>query len=269
MADGTYTIGNTVPVMRYNNGVYSFTDNYYQLVGTASNGWVAVRFGSYYYFATGPNPLSPVEINTTAAFVVCFLEGTLIATPGGERPVERLAIGDLVLTASGQTRPVRWIGRQSVMAMFADPLTSYPVRIAAGALDENLPIRDLYVSTDHALMLDGLLVQAGALVNGTTITRVEQPAPRFTYFHIELEDHALILAEGALAETFVDNVSRRRFDNYAEYEALYGTRPTGLGEIDRPRVKSARQLPTAIRDRLAARADMHGSADRADLIEAA
>ena len=269
VADGSYTIGSTVPVMRYNNGVYSFTDNYYQLVGTAADGWVAVRFGIYYYFATGPNPLSPVEVNTTAAFVVCFLEGTRIATPGGERPVESLAIGDRVLTASGETRPVRWIGRQSVIAMFADPLTSYPIRIAAGALDENVPARDLYVSPDHALMLDGLLVQAGALVNGTTITRIETPEARFTYFHIELEDHALILAEGAPTETFVDNVSRRRFDNSAEYEALYGTRPAALGEIDRPRVKSARQLPSAIRARLAARAGMRGSAVEATVLVAA
>jgi hypothetical protein len=87
-----------------------------------------------------------------------------------------------------------------------------------------------------------------------SITRVTRPEPRFTWFHIETKDHAIILAEGTPAETFVDNVSRARFDNYAEYEALDGRPKASIEELDQPRVKSARQLPAAIRDRLAARA---------------
>jgi hypothetical protein len=91
-----------------------------------------------------------------------------------------------------------------------------------------------------------------------SITRVTRPEPRFTWFHIETKDHAIILAEGTPAETFVDNVSRARFDNYAEYEALDGRPKASIEELDQPRVKSARQLPTAIRDRLAAHADALG-----------
>ena len=194
---------------------------------------------------------------SSGAFVapLCFLAGTHIAMAEGERLVEDLAIGDLVLTASGAVRPVRWIGRQSVMRMFADPLRSYPVCITAGALDENVPSRDLFLSPDHALMIDGVLVQAGALVNGVSIIRVERPEERFTYFHIELEDHALVLAEGTPAETFVDNVTRRRFDNYSEFVALYGEPGETVQEMDMPRVKSARQLPAHIRERIAARAE--------------
>ena len=169
--------------------------------------------------------------------IVCFLAGTMIATPDGERPVETLEIGDIILTADGSTRAVRWIGRQSVVSVFANPLRSYPIRITAGALGEGLPKRDLFLSPDHALLVDDVLVQAGALVNNTSITRVMQPGERFTYFHIETEDHALILAEGAAAETFVDNVSRRTFDNYAEYEALYGEE-TVVPELDQPRAMS-------------------------------
>jgi hypothetical protein len=71
--------------------------------------------------------------------------------------------------------------------------------------------------------------------------------------HIELEDHALILAEGVASETFVDNVTRRRFDNYADYEAMYGADASAITEMDVPRAKSARQLPRLIRERLAAR----------------
>ncbi|MDR6955130.1 hypothetical protein J2X65_004509 [Ancylobacter sp. 3268] len=187
-------------------------------------------------------------------FTPCFLVGTRIATPEGPRAVEDLAIGDAILTITGETRPVKWIGRKTVVSIFADPLLSYPICIAAGALGENVPTRDLFVSPDHALLIDGALVQAGALINGTTIARVEHPEERFTYFHIELDDHSLILAEGVPAETFVDNVTRRRFDNYAEFEALYGTDNKVIPEIDLPRVKSARQLPSTLRARLEAQA---------------
>jgi hypothetical protein len=187
-------------------------------------------------------------------YVFCFLSGTAIATPAGDTPVDTLAIGDLVLTADGRTAPVRWVGVQTVVTLFADPLRSLPVRIAAGALGEGLPVRDLLVSPDHALFLDGLLVQAGALVNGTTIVRETAMPERFTYFHVELDDHALILAEGVPAETFLDTVTRRRFDNFAEYEARYGDTGPVLAEIPAPRIKSARQLPAALRQRLAVRA---------------
>ena len=185
-------------------------------------------------------------------YVFCFLSGTAIATPAGATPVDTLAIGDLVLTADGRAAPVRWVGVQTVVTLFADPLRSLPIRIAAGALGEGLPVRDLCVSPDHALFLDGVLVQAGALVNGTTIVRETAMPERFAYFHVELDDHALILAEGVPAETFLDTVTRRRFDNWAEYEARYGDTAPRLTELPAPRIKSARQLPAALRERLAA-----------------
>ena len=190
---------------------------------------------------------------TEGNFVFCFLAGTMIATPAGETAIEDLAIGDLVLTADGHAAPVRWVGVQTVVSLFADRLRTFPVRITAGALGPDLPVRDLLVSPDHALFLDGVLVQAGALVNGTTILRETAMPERFTYFHVELDDHALILAERVPAETFLDTVTRRRFDNWADYEARYGDPGPVLTELPAPRVKSARQLPQALRERIDAR----------------
>jgi hypothetical protein len=191
--------------------------------------------------------------------VSCFLEGTRIATPAGERAVETLAIGDTVTTADGGTAPVRWIGRRTLRAdgengyRFADPLVYRPICIKAGALGDNLPARDLLVSMDHAILIDGLLVQAGALVDGVCVIRESRLPETFTYYHIELADHALVLAEGVPAETFVDNVMRMGFDNWAEHEALYGDAPS-IAEMTYPRVQSYRQLPLALRARMEGRA---------------
>ena len=222
----------------------------------SGDGFVASAHGSSppkVWLTNTFQPSGTVASNSGTRFVVCFLAGTHVATPAGESAVETLGIGDLVLTVDGRAAPVRWVGVQSVVTFFADPLRSFPIRIAAGALAEGLPVRDLCVSPDHALMLDGVLVQAGALVNGMTIVRQTAMPERFTYYHVELDDHALILAEGVAAETFVDNVTRRRFDNFAEYAALYGDTAAAIAELDVPRVKSARQLPRAVRDRIAAR----------------
>jgi hypothetical protein len=180
----------------------------------------------------------------------CFCAGTLIATPEGEVAVETLKAGDLVLTADGRALPVRWIGMSRVAKLFADPLYSYPIRIKAGALGENLPARDLRVSPDHAVFMDGVLLNAGALVNGTSILRETEVEDMFEYYHIELASHELILAEGAPAESFVDNVDRASFHNWDDRTAP----AEGIAELAYPRAKSHRQVPHAIRAALAARA---------------
>jgi hypothetical protein len=186
-------------------------------------------------------------------WLICFTAGTLIAVPDGEAPVETLKRGDLVLTAEGAAKPVTWLGRQTVSSRFADPLRSWPVRVKAGALAENVPARDLFVSPDHALLVDGVLVQAGALVNDLSIVRETRVSDSFVYYHVELDDHSLILAENVPVETFIDHVDRMYFDNWAEHEALY---PEGkpIEEMSYPRAKSRRQIPVAIREVIAERA---------------
>ena len=164
-----------------------------------------------------------------------------------------MKIGDLVTTSDSLQKPVSWIGRQTVSTAFADPLRVLPIRIRAGALDEQVPSRDLLLSPDHAILVGGVLVQAGALVNGASITREASVPEAFTYYHVEVDDHSLILAENTPAETFVDNVDRLNFDNWAEHEALY---PDGkpIVEMPYPRAKAHRQVPRSIREQLSERA---------------
>ncbi|MDE3174672.1 MAG: Hint domain-containing protein [Pseudomonadota bacterium] len=202
--------------------------------------------------------------NTETLNVTCFYPGTLIRTPDGEAAVETLKPGDLVLTAAGEAKPVNWLGRQTVSTIFADKMRVLPIRFKAGALGDNLPARDLLVSPDHAMLVEGVLIQAGALVNETSITRETKVPTVFTYYHIELDDHSLILAEGAAAETFVDNVDRLGFDNWSEFEALYPEGKT-VEELPYPRAKSHRQVPVNLRVMLAERALRIGARDAAQV----
>ncbi len=189
--------------------------------------------------------LGPID---PSPFLTCFLAGTLIATPTGERAVEKLVVGDSLLDHEGRTLIVRWIGRQTVATRFGPAERLSPVLIRAGALGPGRPHSDLRVTSEHALLISGVLCNAGALINGITITRVPlaELGETFTVYHVETEGHDILRANGAAAESFIDNVSRRVFDNYPEFEALYGD-PPEMEESGHPRAVTGRQVPAAIR----------------------
>jgi hypothetical protein len=158
--------------------------------------------------------------------VACYLAGTRIATPQGECAIEHLDIGDKVITVCGRARPIRWIGRRRYDAVPPGDSERQPVRLTAGCLGAGLPRRDLYVSPRHALLLNGMLVPANGLLDRPGIARAAL-AGEIVYFHIELDTHDAIFAEGAAAETFADTGNRHMFDNAAEFAALYPG-PAGL-----------------------------------------
>ena len=181
----------------------------------------------------------------------CFYAGTRLATAQGDIAVEDIEAGALLKTLSGELKSVRWLGRSVVSTRFADPLRVLPIRITAGALGGGLPVRDLLVSPCHAIFIGGVLIHAGALVNGVTILREANVPEIFTYYHVELAGHELLLAEGAAAESFIDNVDRMNFVNWAEHEALGELPP--IEEMPYPRAKAHRQVPAAVRRMLAVR----------------
>lgn len=227
--------------------------------GTEEGFFATSSTGALVFFSSTPlsieghltNPYT-FTLNPSQGDTICFMAGTQIAIPNGSVNIEELVAGDLVLTAEGNAAPVQWLGRQTVSTVFADPIRVMPIRIRAGALEAGLPLRDLLVSPCHAILVDGVLVQAGALVNGSTIVRETDVPSTFVYYHVALADHSLILAEGVAAETFVDHVDRLKFDNWAEQ---VDAQP-GLGtikELPYARAASARQVPAAIARRLASR----------------
>jgi hypothetical protein len=166
-----------------------------------------------------------------------------------------------VLTAGGDSAPVRWLGRQTISTIFSDKLRVLPIRIKEGALSANIPCRDLLVSPDHAIFLDGVLVQASALVNGVSIVREHNVPTVFTYYHVELDEHSLIIADGAPVESFIDNVDRLGFNNWSEHERLYPNGKT-VAELPFARAKAYRQVPKALRDMLFLRANESDGAAR-------
>jgi autotransporter-associated beta strand protein len=205
-----------------------------------------------YQGGTGNNDVTLTDVP------YCLVQGTRVMTPQGEVAVEALRRGDRIVTLQADGRvgesEVRWLGVQRLRAKaWRDPRLM-PVCIKAGALGEGLPMRDLYVSPDHGLLVDGHLVHAKALVNGQSIVQVERWVGDVVYWHVETQRHDVMLAEGVPNETLIDAVSRKRFDNYAEYEALYPVEPM-IQTLRLPRVQFARQLPQPISDRLRGRAE--------------
>lgn len=248
-----YTITDDDPPIEVNE-IVSIGLATYKFIGYNPDGSMLLQTtdftGQYYLFTNTDYSVSDTVAVTTASYPYCILAGTMVSTPSGERPVQDIRPGDEVLTADGQAVTVRWVGRQSLITLFAGR-AGIPVMIRAGALGDNLPTADLCVSGDHAIAIDGYLVAAEALINGTTITRMPEPPAQLDYYHLELDAHRIILANGTPVESFVDDVTRTAFDNYQEWVDL-GLEPLPVQALDLPRIKSARQLPTAIADRLAA-----------------
>jgi hypothetical protein len=207
----------------------------------------------------------------TAIGCRCFLSGTKIQTVEGERKIEDLVAGDLLPTMFGGVRPIQWIARYPVKK--SDPAKPWvkdalPVRIARSAFAPNVPHADLYITGGHALLIDGVLIPVGNLINGTTIRLNDaREYDELEYFNIKLESHDVIYAEGTPVETLlkVDDCAV----NFAEYFRMYGIPKTeearcasfatyggGRGEL-KSRVRSAispwldrRQPIDVVRDRV-------------------
>lgn len=155
--------------------------------------------------------LEDVGLPVTAS-IVCYVRGTRIATPRGELAIGDLAVGDRVLTASGEHAPIVWIGHRRIdCRRHPRPDKVRPVRIRAHAFAPGLPRRDLLVSPQHAIFANGVLIPARCLLNGCTVTQVDMA--EVEYFHVELARHDVLLAEGLPAESYLDCGDRGLFDN--------------------------------------------------------
>ena len=182
----------------------------------------------------------------------CFATGTTILTPQGERAIETLKPGDRVMTHDGRSTPVIWVARQTVANPRGVELGRKPVRIDAGALGPDLPNRPLTVTADHALLFGDMLVNAGTLAQDGTPVRflplAEMPT-KFIWWHVELEEHECVVANGVPAESFIDYVGRSGFDNYDDYLEIAGADRL-ITEMPLPRASAQRLVPPELREAL-------------------
>jgi autotransporter passenger strand-loop-strand repeat protein len=144
--------------------------------------------------------------------VACFLPGTHILTDRGEVLVEKLQVGDTVVTAAGNQRRLCWIGQGRALATRGRRTAATPLIVRKGALADNVPHRDLRITKGHALYIDEVLIPVEFLVNHRSILWDDR-AQEVTVFHLELDAHDVLVADGAPAESYRDDGNRWLFHN--------------------------------------------------------
>lgn len=194
----------------------------------------------------------------------CILRGTYVHSMFGDVPVESLKIGDMIKSSlTGEFRAIRWIGRRLMAASSfgTEQLRKVhlPVRIARDAIAQGLPARDLYISPGHALLIGEYGVSARLLINGSSIRQVDA-MEAFEYFHIELDTHDGMYAEGLPVETYLEADNRQAYDNAGEYETLY---PGDDPRVQEPCVKI--DIPLAALEQI--RANVNKRAEHLTLAE--
>ena len=210
-----------------NSGIANFTVG--TIVAYDATNVVFFDTGNDYMVATnglsaGDSALFPItDLGTTGNYdapsPLCFAAATRIRTTRGDVAVEDLVAGDQVHVIDGGTRPVIWIGHREVnLAAHRDPYEAQPIRIRRDAFAPGIPSRDLLVSPDHAVFVDGALIPDGVLiparllVNGATIVR-ETRLSRVHYFHVELDQHAVVFSDDLPSESYLDTGNRGFFQN--------------------------------------------------------
>jgi hypothetical protein len=219
-----------------------------------------------------------IEKSETLSVTLCLAPGTLIRTPSGNRLVEELQIGDLVLTPDGPL-PLKFMGIFTRHVNILKASGRMPIRIQAGVFGHNLPSADIYCTPSHAFTLGDCLVEAQALLNGQSIYQLEElseydqrhqveqcspsaeqkevavavaMADSFTYYSLEFEQHVLVWANDLLTESYLPTyrdgeLTRVAWNNYDHYLRLYGSSKT-MEELPMSRIPFSRQLPLRIRE---------------------
>ena len=192
------------------------------LIGWGTINWTGAESGT-----------ATLSDGTTVSFsnienvIICFTHGTGIRTPWGERPVQDLRPGDVVLTRDHGPQTLRWVGRRSVRGSGS----LAPVRFARGAFGND---RDLWVSPQHRMVYQGgmatlyfdspeVMVPAKHLVDGRLITR--QEVAEVTYYHLLFDEHQVVWGNGALSESFHPGAEGLAAIDPAAREELFGLFP--------------------------------------------
>lgn len=217
IAVNAFDVGDSVQfgTMNFTTASYNKSNNTLSLVSSAGKNYTVNNFKVT--LAGAPTfRLSTASNGGTILTLNCFLAGTRIETPDGPVAIETLSEGDLVVTVehgAHVSRPVRWIGSRAVDMRHLDPdaaRDAAPVRIRAHAFADNIPARDLLVTADHCIFESGCLIPARMLVNASSIV-LDTERLDYRVYHLELENHSILLSEGLTTESYLDTGNRAGF----------------------------------------------------------
>ncbi|MFT8464556.1 Hint domain-containing protein [Acetobacter persici] len=220
----------------YVDGVYTLTNNGTPISGTSSFQLPDANEGTTFTVSTitvdNGNGTTTTKTVLNAQHVVCFLPGSMIRTVEGEVAVENLQIGDSVVTFDWKTgeetvRPVIWVGKAhaTVQPHLADDEAAYPVRVLKNAISEGVPYKDMLITAEHCLFFDGKFVPVRMLVNGSSIF-YDKSFTSYDYYHLETAEHAVIVADGMMTESYLDTGNRRSFRQEGKVASIGGRAKT-------------------------------------------
>lgn len=257
---------NSIPT-NYYSGAQSYEDLWYNsgygndsvlvasgaVINNPSIGPGGVMSGAWGAVITTPavasgGVLAANHTTTTA----CFLKGASILTERGEIPVESLAAGDLIACESDRQityRPIKWVGCELNHFAPYNPVdqSGYPIRICANALADGVPHTDLLITAEHCLYIEGRFVPARMLVNDISIY-YDRTRPIYHYYHIELEEHAIIIANGVRTESYLDTGHEGLFTAERSNLAKKSWEADGAADLDTRR-EFVEPVHAALRDR--------------------
>lgn len=181
-----------------------------------------------------PNPKSPgLKVLSYAGPTPCFLAGTKILTSAGWTLIENLKIGDKIATfTNGENAfsSAEWVGKGETHcnSWLPDDLSGFPVVIMKDALGDNVPHEDIRLTPEHCIFMDGVLIPCRMLVNGMSIY-YDKSYLHYSYYHIKLQNHSIINANGMLTESLADtNHFSRNSDNESSQDAADLAAPLGV-----------------------------------------
>lgn len=205
--------------------------------------------------------------NGDLIYEVCFLAGSMVATPDGERAVETMQVGDLVTAYDWQNntyvnRPVVWVGRKHKQIKQGVPvdLAGYPVRVCANAIADGVPYKDLLVTPEHCLFFDGKFIPARMLVNGQSII-YDINISSYDYYHVETEEHSVLTVDGIYTESYLDTGNRRTFRQDGNLAVIRNTQRSWENDAAAPLVV-ARDVVEPLYNKVVSRCDSLPSKQR-------
>ncbi|MFS8366801.1 Hint domain-containing protein [Acetobacter oryzifermentans] len=147
----------------------------------------------------------------------CFLKDSFIKTENGYVPVQDIVPGRMIsvfMDGKEEQKEVVWAGtaRVVVNGNLPEDQAGYPVRVLKNSISENVPFKDMLITSEHCLFVEGKFVPARMLVNGRSIY-YDTSVTSYNYYHIETEKHSVIMADGMLTESYLDTGNRRNFQS--------------------------------------------------------